>query len=43
MADGDIAELKQGMPLELTFRKLYTDTNEGIHDYYWKCTPVRIA
>ncbi|MFC1907478.1 3-oxoacyl-[acyl-carrier-protein] synthase III C-terminal domain-containing protein [Chloroflexota bacterium] len=42
MADGDIAELKQGMPLELTFRKLYTDTNEGIHDYYWKCTPVRI-
>jgi len=42
MADGDIAELKQGMPLELTFRRLYTDTNEGIHDYYWKCTPVRI-
>ncbi len=43
MADGDINELKQGMPLELTFRKLYTDTGEGIHDYYWKCAPVRIA
>ena len=42
MADGDIGELKQGMPLEMTFRKLYFDTREGINDYYWKCTPVRI-
>ncbi len=42
MADGNIGELKQGMPLEMSFRKLYTDTNEGIHDYYWKCAPVRI-
>ena len=42
MADGNIGELKQGMPLEMSFRKLYTDTTEGIHDYYWKCTPVRI-
>jgi 3-hydroxy-3-methylglutaryl CoA synthase len=42
MADGDIDQLKPGMPLEMTFRKLYTDVREGIHDYYWKCTPVRI-
>lgn len=42
MADGDIDRLKPGMLLEMTFRKLYTDVREGIHDYYWKCTPVRI-
>ena len=43
MADGDIGDLKSGLTLEMSFRKLYTDTNEGIHDYYWKCTPVRIG
>jgi len=33
-------EVKVGMPVEMTFRKLYTA--EGIHNYYWKCMPVRI-
>ena len=33
-------EVKVGMPVEMTFRKLYT--TEGIHNYYWKCMPVRI-
>jgi len=34
-------EIEIDMPLELTFRKVFT--NEGIHNYYWKCTPVRLA
>jgi len=25
----------------MTFRKLYT--SDGIHDYFWKATPVRTA
>ncbi len=33
-------EVKVDMPVEMTFRKLYTA--EGIHNYYWKCMPVRI-
>ena len=32
-------EVKIGMPVKMTFRKLYTA--EGIHNYYWKCMPVR--
>ena len=32
-------EVKVGMPVQMTFRKLYTA--EGIHNYYWKCMPVR--
>jgi len=34
-------EIEFNMPLELTFRKVFT--SEGIHNYYWKCTPVRFA
>ena len=40
MVDKDVNQLELGMPLELTFRKLYTI--EGIHNYYWCCTPLRI-
>jgi len=39
MVDRDVNRLKLGMPLELTFRKLYTI--DGIHNYYWCCTPLR--
>jgi len=42
IADGDIDKLERGMPLEMSFRKMYVDTNEGIHNYYWKATPVRV-
>jgi len=28
-----------GMPLEMTFRKLHVVG--GIHNYYWKCMPLR--
>ncbi len=40
LVDRDVTQLKLGMPLELTFRKLYT--TEGIHNYYWCCMPPRI-
>jgi 3-hydroxy-3-methylglutaryl CoA synthase len=39
MTDRDIKEVVVGMDLEMTFRKLYTVG--GIHNYWWKCTPVR--
>jgi len=39
MTDRDINEIKVGMPLEMSFRKLYYA--EGVHNYFWKCTPVR--
>lgn len=33
-------EVKIGMKVEMTFRKLYV--REGIHQYLWKCAPPRI-
>lgn len=39
LTDRDIKEIKIEMPVEMTFRKLFT--TEGIHNYYWKCMPVR--
>ena len=39
MTDRDIKEIKVGMPLDMSFRWLHTV--EGIHNYYWKCLPVR--
>jgi 3-hydroxy-3-methylglutaryl CoA synthase len=39
MTDRVVEEIKIGMPLEMTFRKLHTVG--GIHNYYWKCMPVR--
>jgi len=39
MTDRDIDEIKVGMPVEMTFRKLRTVG--GIHNYYWKSMPVR--
>ena len=39
MVDRDPDEVKVGMEVEMTFRKMrYT---LGIHTYYWKCKPVR--
>jgi len=40
MTDKDQNEVKIGMLLEMTFRKLFT--SEGIHNYFWKSMPVRI-
>ena len=39
MTDRDPAKLEIGMPVELTFRKIHEGA--GIHNYYWKCRPVR--
>jgi uncharacterized OB-fold protein len=39
MTDRNIDDVKPGMPLELSFRLLHVV--EGIHNYYWKCMPVR--
>jgi hydroxymethylglutaryl-CoA synthase len=39
MTDRVIEEIEVDMPLEMSFRKLYEA--EGIHNYFWKCTPVR--
>jgi len=39
MTDRDPAECKVGMPIELTFRKLYYVG--GICNYWWKCRPER--
>jgi len=39
MTDRDPAAIKVGMHLEMTFRRLYYVG--GIHNYWWKCQPVR--
>ncbi len=41
MTDRDPDQIKIGMPVEMTFRKIFT--REGIHNYFWECMPVRIA
>lgn len=40
MTDQDMSQVKVGMPVEMTFRKLFT--SEGIHNYFWKCMPARV-
>ena len=39
MTDRDPEEIKVGMPVEMTFRRLYYVG--GIYNYWWKCQPVR--
>lgn len=39
MTDRNLPEVKVGMPVEMTFRKLRY--SGGIYDYWWKCQPVR--
>ncbi len=39
MTDRDPAAVKVGLPLEMTFRRLYYVG--GIYNYWWKCQPVR--
>ncbi|MDP2917467.1 MAG: OB-fold domain-containing protein, partial [Dehalococcoidia bacterium] len=40
LTDKDEDEIEIGMPLEMSFRKLFTA--EGVHNYYWKAVPVRV-
>ena len=39
MTDCDPSEVKVGMPVGLTFRRIYDGA--GMHNYFWKCRPVR--
>jgi hydroxymethylglutaryl-CoA synthase len=39
MTDRDPDAVKVGIPLEMTFRKLYYVG--GIYNYWWKCRPAR--
>jgi len=39
MTDRGGQELKVGMEVEMTFRKLYVD--RGFHQYFWKTRPIR--
>ena len=40
MTDRDIKDVKVGLPVEMSFRKLlYVD---GIHNYFWKSIPIRM-
>jgi uncharacterized OB-fold protein len=39
LTDVDPAEVRIGMRVEMTFRRLFTA--DGIHNYFWKGTPSR--
>ena len=39
MTDRKIEDVRVGLPVEMTFRKL--DVIDGIHNYYWKSMPAR--
>jgi 3-hydroxy-3-methylglutaryl CoA synthase len=39
MTDRDANNLKVGMPMEATFRRIHDAC--GVHNYFWKCRPVR--
>jgi hydroxymethylglutaryl-CoA synthase len=39
MTDGSPQEVKLGLPVELTFRKIHEVG--GTPNYFWKCTPIR--
>lgn len=39
--DCKIEDIKVGMPVELTFRRKYSDKVRGYYGYYWKVTPAK--
>jgi hydroxymethylglutaryl-CoA synthase len=39
MTDREVEDVRIGLPVEMSFRKLRTVG--GIHNYYWKSTPIR--
>ncbi len=39
MADRDPQEVKVGMEVEMTFRRVFFE--KGVHNYFWKCKPAR--
>jgi len=41
VTDRDPDAIVVDMTVEMTFRKLYSDSPRGIHNYYWKVRPIR--
>ena len=41
MTDCVPSEVRVGMPVELTFRRIYEGA--GFHNYFWKCRPMRVG
>ncbi|MCP4667713.1 MAG: hypothetical protein GY849_15260 [Deltaproteobacteria bacterium] len=39
MTDCDPSEVKVGMPVDMTFRRIYEGA--GMHNYFWKLRPMR--
>ena len=39
--DCDLDSIKVGMPVEMTFRRRYSDEPSGVHGYSWKARPIR--
>ena len=39
MTDCDPSEVKVGMTVDMTFRRIYEGA--GMHNYFWKCRPMR--
>lgn len=39
MADQDVEQVKVGLPVEMSFRKLVVTS--GVHGYFWKSIPIR--
>lgn len=40
MTDRDVSNITVGMAMEMTFRKIHDAL--GVHNYSWKCRPVRV-
>ena len=39
MTDCDTSEIEIGLPVEMTFRRIYEGA--GMYNYFWKCRPLR--
>jgi uncharacterized OB-fold protein len=38
--DCNLADIKVGMEVELSFRRKYHDRHRGVHTYFWKAVPL---
>ncbi|OGO02254.1 MAG: hypothetical protein A2Y91_01365 [Chloroflexi bacterium RBG_13_54_8] len=41
VTDTELESLKVDLPVEMTFRRRYTDEEHGVCGYFWKATPIR--
>lgn len=41
MTDRDTSKISIGMKVEMTFRRIHDGA--GVHNYFWKCRPVRVS